>query len=179
MVNLPETEQINPGLNQQKKNEDSQTEMGLLPEDQFPVTLVETIDGDIIKVRVMGKIETDRYLLIDTPESKKPGRCVQPYAKEAFERNNELVKNGSLTLEVEPGNRRDGYGRLLAYVYVDGKSVQETLLKEGLARVGYMMDPPYKYLNLNKDNENQARRSQINIWSRSGFVTKWGIEGCE
>ncbi|WP_284035637.1 thermonuclease family protein [Neobacillus sp. 114] len=105
--------------------------------------------------------------------------CVQPYAKEAFERNNELVKNGSLTLEVEPGNRRDGYGRLLAYVYFDGKSVQKTLLKEGLARVGYIMDPPYKYLNLNKDNENLARSIQINIWSRSGFVTKWGFEGCE
>ncbi|MEY2195687.1 thermonuclease family protein [Neobacillus sp. BF23-41] len=46
------------------------------PNGQVPVTLVDTIDGDTIKVRVQGKIETVRYLLIDTPESKKPKMCV-------------------------------------------------------------------------------------------------------
>lgn len=179
MVELPEAEQTNPGVNQQQEEEVSQIEVGLMQEGQVPVTLVETIDGDTIKVKFIGKIETVRYLLIDTPESKKPGMCVQPYAKEAFERNNELVKNGSLTLELEQGSTRDGYGRLLAYVYVDGKSVQETLLQEGLARVGYIMNPPYKYLKLYKDDENLARRGHMNIWSRSGFVTKWGFAGCE
>jgi micrococcal nuclease len=166
MVDLPEAEQNNPGVNLQ---EDIQPDVVSMPEGQVAVTLVETIDGDTIKVKFMGQIETVRYLLIDTPESKKPGMCVQPYAKEAFERNNELVKNGSLTLEMEQGNSRDNYWRLLAYVYVDGKSVQETLLQEGLARVGYIMNPPYKYLKQYKDDENLARRSQINIWSMSGF----------
>ncbi|MFC4799474.1 thermonuclease family protein [Neobacillus sp. GCM10023253] len=178
MVNLPETEQNNPSVNHQQKKGDSQSEVGLLPDGQVPVNLVETIDGDTIKVRVMEKIETVRYLLIDTPESKKPGMCVQPYAKEAFLRNNELVKNGSLTLELEQGNTRDGYGRLLAYVFVDGKSIQETMLQEGLARVGYIMNPPYKYLKLYKDDESQEKRNKENIWSRPGFVTKWGFNGC-
>lgn len=179
MVDFPEAEQTNPGVNQQQEEEVSQIEVGLMQEGQVPVTLAETIDGDTIKVKFIGKIETVRYLLVDTPESKKPGMCVQPYAKEAFERNNELVKNGSLTLELEQGSTRDGYGRLLAYVYVDGKSVQETLLQDGLARVGYIMNPPYKYLKLYKDDENLARRGHMNIWSRSGFVTKWGFAGCE
>jgi micrococcal nuclease len=75
-------------------------------------------------------------------------------------------------------NRRDSYGRLVAYVYVDGQSVQETLLKEGFARVGYIMNPPYKYLTLYRDNESLAKRSQLNIWSRPNFVTKWGFNGC-
>jgi micrococcal nuclease len=91
-----------------------------------PATLVAIIDGDTIKVMVNGKIETVRYLLIDTPESKSPKTCVQQYAKEAFLRNSELVKSGKLTLEVEQNNTRDSYGRLLAYVYVDGKSIQGT-----------------------------------------------------
>jgi micrococcal nuclease len=178
MVNPTDTEQNNPGVHQQKKGE-SQSELASLPDGQVPVTLVETIDGDTIKVIVMGKIETVRYLLVDTPESKKPGMCVQPYAEEAFERNNELVQSGLLTLEVEQGNTRDAYGRLLGYVYVDGKSVQETLLQDGLARVGYIINPPYKYLNLYKEDESLARRSQLNIWSLSGLVTKRGFEGCE
>src|SRR3954452_10798863 len=61
------------------------------PSDQLPITLVETVDGDTLKVGVNGKVETIRYLLIDTPESRKPGMCVQPFAKDAFNRNNQLV----------------------------------------------------------------------------------------
>nr|WP_281250291.1 thermonuclease family protein [Virgibacillus proomii] len=41
-------------------------------------------------------------------------------------------------MEFDVGELKDKYGRLLAYVYVDGKSVQETLLKEGLPRVAYI-----------------------------------------
>lgn len=145
---------------------------------QVSVTLIEAIDGDTIKVRFNGKVETVRYLLIDTPESKNPNMCVQPYAKEAYLRNSELVKSGKLTLEFEQGNIRDCYGRLLAYVFVDGESIQGTLLNEGYARVAYIMDPPYKYLEQFKDIENQAKQEKMHIWSRVDFVTNWGFNGC-
>lgn len=36
----------------------------------IPVKLIETVDGDTIKVNYKDKEETVRYLLIDTPESK-------------------------------------------------------------------------------------------------------------
>ncbi|PGY06348.1 hypothetical protein COE25_28090 [Bacillus sp. AFS031507] len=150
----------------------------VIPIGQVPVTFVDTVDGDTIKVRVKGKIETVRYLLIDTPESKKPDMCIQPYAMAAYLRNDELVKSGILTIELEQENTKDSYGRLLAYVYVDGKSVQETLLKEGFARVGYIMKPPYRYLDLYRDDESLARREKLNIWSRPNFVTKWGFSWC-
>jgi endonuclease YncB( thermonuclease family) len=149
-----------------------------LPIHRMPITLVETIDGDTIKAKVKGSIETIRYLLVDTPESKNPRMCVQPYAKEAFQRNYELVREGGLTLELEQGETRDSYGRLLAYVYVDGKSVQETLLTEGYARVAYIMNPPYKYLPQYTTDESLAKRRGVNIWSRTGFVTNWGFKGC-
>jgi micrococcal nuclease len=150
----------------------------VLPTNQVTITLVDIIDGDTIKVRINGKMETVRYLLVDTPESKNPKKCVQPYAKEAFFRNSELIKSGNLTLEYEQGNTRDMYGRLLAYVYVDGESIQESLLNEGYARVAYIMDPPYKYLKQFREDESLAKREKINIWSRSDFVTNWGFNGC-
>jgi len=153
-------------------------EVLVIPTGQVLVTLVDTVDGDTIKVRVRGKIETVRYLLIDTPESKKPDMCVQPYAMEAFVRNDKLVKSGILTIELEQDNTRDSYGRLLAYVYVNGQSVQETLIKEGFARVAYIMNPPYQYLALYRDDERLAKRSKLNIWSRLNFVTRWGFNGC-
>ena len=37
----------------------------VIPTGQVPVTFVDTVDGDTIKVRVKGKIENVRYLLID------------------------------------------------------------------------------------------------------------------
>ncbi|WP_284035638.1 hypothetical protein [Neobacillus sp. 114] len=73
MVNLPETEQNYPSVNHQQKKGDSQSGVGLLPDGKVPVTLLETIDGDTIKVRLMGKIETVRYLLIDSAEIEKAG----------------------------------------------------------------------------------------------------------
>jgi micrococcal nuclease len=85
---------------------------------EVPIKLINIIDGDTIKVNVNGKMETVRYLLIDTPESKNPKTCVQFYAKEAFLRNSELVKSGKLTLEFEQENTRDSYGRLLAYMFL-------------------------------------------------------------
>jgi micrococcal nuclease len=147
-------------------------------ESEIPIALVDIIDGDTIKVHVNGKIETVRYLLIDTPESKNPKTCIQLYAKEAYLRNSELVNSGKLTLEFEQRNTRDAYGRLVAYVYVDGESIQGTLLKEGYARVAYIMNPPYKYLELFRKEENLAKREKFNIWSRLNFVTNWGFNGC-
>ena len=81
-------------------------------------------------------------------------------------------------MEFEQENIKDSYGRLLAYVYVDGKSVQGTLLKEGYARVAYIMNPPYKYLEQFREEENKAKREKINIWSRLNFVKNWGFNGC-
>lgn len=147
------------------------------PSNRVPVTLTKTVDGDTIKVMYKGKEESVRYLLIDTPESKKPGSCVQPYAESAYNRNKQLVNSGKLTIEFEK-SERDKYDRLLAYVFVDGKSVQETLLKEGYARVAYIYEPPYKYLSRYKKAEDAAKAKHSNIWSKSGLVTDKGFNGC-
>ncbi|QIW79942.1 thermonuclease family protein [Bacillus tequilensis] len=142
------------------------------------VTLDRAVDGDTIKVNYNGKKDTVRYLLVDTPETKKPNSCVQPYGKDASKRNKELVNSGKLQLEFDKGDRRDKYGRLLAYVYVDGKSVQETLLKEGLARVAYVYEPNTKYINQFKKDEQEAKTEKLSIWSKNGYVTERGFNGC-
>ncbi|WP_243572741.1 endonuclease YokF [Bacillus stercoris] len=142
------------------------------------VTLDRAVDGDTIKVTYNGNVDTVRYLLVDTPETKKPNSCVQPYGEDASKRNKELVNSGKLQLEFDKGDRRDKYGRLLAYVYVDGKSVQETLLKEGLARVAYVYEPNTKYIDLFKKDEQEAKSEKLSIWSKNGYVTDRGFNGC-
>ncbi|MCJ8223675.1 MULTISPECIES: thermonuclease family protein [Bacillus subtilis group] len=142
------------------------------------VDLVKSIDGDTIKVKYKGEVKTVRYLLIDTPETKKPNSCVQPYGESASEVNKELVSNGRLELEFDKGDRTDKYGRLLAYVYVDGKSVQEILLNKGLARVAYVYPPNTKYLDRFREAEQKAMNNHTMIWSKSGYVTDHGFKGC-
>ncbi|NUI60837.1 thermonuclease family protein [Bacillus amyloliquefaciens] len=142
------------------------------------VTLNRTVDGDTIKVNYKGEIKTVRYLLVDTPETKKPNSCVQPYGEDASARNKQLVNNGKLQLEFDKGDRTDKYGRMLAYVYVDGKSVQETLLKEGLARVAYVYEPNTKYLDTYKKDEQVAKDKDLKIWSKNGYSTDKGFNGC-
>lgn len=163
--------------NQSKTNNSQGKKQGTSVANQIPVSLIETVDGDTIKVNYKGREETVRYLLVDTPESKKPGMCVQPYAESAYLRNKQLVNSGKLTLEFD-GNQRDKYDRLLAYVFVNGKSVQEQLLKEGYARVAYVYDPPYKYLSRFEKDEEYAKQKRLNIWSKSGYVTDHGFNGC-
>ncbi|MCY8923045.1 thermonuclease family protein [Bacillus atrophaeus] len=142
------------------------------------VTLDRAVDGDTIKIKYNGNVDTVRYLLVDTPESKKQDSCVQPYGEDASKRNKELVSDGKLQLEFDKGDRRDKYGRLLAYVYVDGKSVQETLLKEGLARVAYVYEPNTKYIDQFKKDEQEAKTERLSIWSKNGYVTDRGFNGC-
>lgn len=143
--------------------------------DHIPVQLVQTVDGDTIKVLYNGKEKTVRYLLIDTPETKHPQLGAQPFGKEAFNRNKQLVNSGSLSIEFDIGDRFDKYGRLLAYVYVDGKSVQEQMVKEGLGRVAYVYPPNTRHLNLYEDAQAYAKKKQMGIWSIEDYTTEKGF----
>ncbi|MFD5853767.1 thermonuclease family protein [Cytobacillus pseudoceanisediminis] len=79
-------------------------------------------------------------------------------------------------MEFDVGERQDRYGRLLAYVYVNGKSVQEILLEEGLARVAYVFPPNTRYLSDYEAAEKRARDKEIGIWSIDGYATPKGFK---
>lgn len=143
--------------------------------DQIPVTLVSTTDGDTIRVMYKGVDEPVRYLLIDTPETSHPRLGKQPFGPEAKERNRALVNSGKLTLEFDIGEKRDKYGRLLAYVYVDGKSVQETLIREGLARVAYVYPPNTRHLNPYEEAQKEAQSKKAGFWAIEDYATDSGF----
>lgn len=140
-----------------------------------PVEYVKTIDGDTIWVNYEGEERKVRYLLIDTPEMGRKGEEDEPFAKEAKLRNEEILKSGQLELEFDVGDREDKYDRLLAYLYIDGESVQEKLIEEGLARVGYIYEPNTKYVDIFKEAERKAKDQKENIWRVEGYVTNRGF----
>lgn len=141
----------------------------------IPVEFVKTIDGDTIWIEYEGEERKLRYLLIDTPELNHKQQGKQPFADEAKERNDELLKSGQVEIEFDIGEREDKYGRLLAYVYVDGESVQEKLIEEGLARVGYIYPPNTKHVDPYKEAEASAKQAGVGIWSIEDYVTERGF----
>ena len=142
----------------------------------IPVELIKTIDGDTIKIMYEGKEENVRYLLIDTPETNHPRLGKQPFGQQAKVRNQELLQKGQLEIEFDVGGKYDKYDRLLAYIYIDGKSVQEQLLKEGLARVAYVYPPNTRHLDAFKKAEQQAKKSGIGIWTLEDYTTDRGFD---
>ncbi|RFU63469.1 thermonuclease family protein [Peribacillus glennii] len=143
----------------------------------FSVTVVEVIDGDTVKIKMRdGRKETTRLLLIDTPETVHPTKPVQPFGPEASQFTKELLPPGK-NVEVEPGiSERDKYGRLLAYFYVDGKSVNKMLIEKGLARVAYVYAPNTKYIDEFRKLQDKVRKKAIGIWSIENYATSDGFE---
>jgi micrococcal nuclease len=86
------------------------------------------IDGDTIVLR---SGETVRYLLIDAPETAHPPHC---YGMEALEANRALVDGRTIRLRYDV-QCEDPYGRLLAYVTVADREVNQTLVERGFACV--------------------------------------------
>jgi endonuclease YncB( thermonuclease family) len=88
---------------------------------------VVLVDGDTLKYDG----EIIRLVDIDTPESFH-SRCAQELvlALAAKARLRQLVDAGPLMVE---RHGKDRYGRTLARVFVDGRDVGDTLLREGKA----------------------------------------------
>ncbi|PCF85827.1 alpha/beta hydrolase [Staphylococcus delphini] len=127
---------------------------------------IKHIDGDTSKFNIDGKEKTVRYLLIDTPETKHPRLGVQPFGREASERTRSLLSSAKkIEIEYDVGPKTDKYGRDLAYVFVDGKMVNEILVREGLAKVAYVYPPNTKYLDRLKAAEALAKQEKLGIWS--------------
>ena len=88
------------------------------------------IDGDTIVLRNGTKV---RYKGINTPEIPHKDSPGEPFGWKATKRNRKLVQNKYVTL-VQDDEKRDRFGRLLAYVFLpDGRMVNEILVREGMA----------------------------------------------
>ncbi len=99
-----------------------------------PALVTHVVDGDTIEVRLPDGAEEDvRYIGVDTPESVDPEEPVQCYAKRASHFNERLVGGRRVRLRFDR-ERRDVYGRLLAYVYRGSLLVNAALVRRGMAR---------------------------------------------
>ena len=119
------------------------------------------VDGDTIYVGD----ESVRLIGIDTPETKAPNTPVECFGKAATAEITRLVDGRRVRLEFDV-ERRDRYGRQLAYVYrrPDGMFVNAELVRRGFA--GAATYPPNvehadRFVRL----EREARQAGRGLWS--------------
>ncbi|MCH4824841.1 MAG: thermonuclease family protein [Planococcus sp. (in: firmicutes)] len=143
--------------------------------DQIDVEVTQVIDGDTIKIMYEGQEVTVRYLLMDTPETNHPSLGEQPLGKDATEENKRIIESGDVSIEFDVGDRFDDYDRLLAYIYVDGESVQEQMIRAGLARVAYVFPPNTRYLDQFEQAEQIAKENRVGIWQYENYSTNRGF----
>jgi micrococcal nuclease len=125
------------------------------------------VDGDTVDVVVEGEIVRVRLIGIDTPETVDPRKPVQCFGAEASQHLRDLLANQIVTLERDVSQGEvDKYDRELAYLILpDGSNVAELMLRDGFA-YEYTYDSAYKYQEVFKNAEQDARDNESGLWSR-------------
>lgn len=126
---------------------------------EFPqqATAKRVIDGDTIEL-TNGTIV--RYVGITAPETG------DPFEEQATEENKRLVEGKKIRLEYD-NYKGDKFGRILAYVFRDGKNISVELARKGLARVViYEKRKPLIYQTELLKAQDEAQKKKIGIWSK-------------
>lgn len=107
----------------------------------YKAKCISVIDGDTILADISLGFDVwvkqrIRLLGIDTPETYGVKKDSEEYAAGMLAKNRviDLLLNKEMLIVTEK-DKTEKYGRYLATVYVDNLNVNETLIKEGLAKV--------------------------------------------
>lgn len=130
--------------------------------------VVSVVDGDTVRARdSRGKIRRIRYEGIDCPEDGGGRFPSDPLGRRATVMNGELVSGK--TVEVFFGAERfDSYGRLLGFVFADGKNVGLELAGAGLATLFETDGQDAEIMDGMRDALKRAKRAKKGIWAGDG-----------
>ena len=104
-----------------------------------------------------------RLIGVDCPELKRA-----LWGKRARDFTRKMVLGKIVRLETDV-RVRDKYGRLLAYVWVGDKMLNEQLLREGLA-VLLTIPPDVRYVERFKKAQEEARKNKKGFWAEGGLA---------
>ena len=125
--------------------------------------VLKVVDGDTIQIDYNGTKERVRLIGIDTPESVHPDENKNTEnGKKASEYTKKLLTGKKVQLELDV-QERDKYGRILAYVYLDGKMVNKKLLEDGYAQVA-TYPPNIKYVKEFLKIQEKAKEQNKGLW---------------
>jgi len=122
--------------------------------EEFNARVIVVMDGDTVMVLRDGKKIKIRLANIDAPESD------QVFGKES----RQALVNRVLKKQVHVNSQAvDNYGRMIAEISVDGKSVNEEQVQNGMAWEYSHFHSNKRYLSLNK----QAQQARRGLWAQA------------
>lgn len=147
--------------------------------ERVSVELLDVVDGDTIDVRLPdGSEETVRLVGVDTPEvhvendpaeyegipdTTAGATCLREAGHDASAYLDRRLEAGNVSLVFDPNtDRRGGYDRLLAYVYVGEHNLNYDLVATGNARV---YDTDFVLRDSFDGVEQRARTNGTGLWT--------------
>lgn len=134
-------------------------------------TVVKIVDGDTIHVQLNGRVEKVRYIGVNTPEIHHPTKGREPYGDVAREMNRRTVEGKWVTL-VYDVQQRDKFGRVLAYVYVNGYMVNGALVHWGYAEAA-TYPPNVRHAEYFRGLDRAAREAGRGLWGDKEAVAHY------
>ncbi len=147
------------------------------PDSVLPARVVRVVDGDTVRARLEGREERVRLVGLDAPE-RAPGQHLDQQAKQlgipqealrrwahaayAFARRHLAGQQVALELDTE---ERDGFGRLLAYVWVGRVLFNLELVREGYAWA-HPVPPNLRYAERLAACQREAQEARRGLWER-------------
>lgn len=126
--------------------------------------VLRVVDGDTLllrkdhlRVRLQG---------VDTPETVKEDTPVEAWGPEATAYTERFIREARNQVHITvDGEGVDQYGRHLAFVWYDGRLLNEELIEAGLARAKLAYDYSQEMKDRLRAAQNKARREKRGIWS--------------
>lgn len=137
--------------------------------------VVRIVDGDTIVVDIhevepgagageagVGEHKV-RLLGIDTPESVRPGHPVECFGRESTAALEALLAGAEVRL-VKDVEERDGFDRLLRYVYIGDELANARMVANGYA-TAFTYPPNIRHSELFVQLQREAREGDRGLWS--------------
>lgn len=129
--------------------------------------VVSIHDGDTVTLDINGREEKIRLIGMDAPELGQ-----RPWGQRAKKHLDEfLSKDQSVTLEYDI-EKRDRYGRLLAYLWTKNKTmINLRMVADGYA-VLLTIPPNVRHVDEFRQAQKKAREAKLGIWAKGGLREK-------
>ncbi len=131
-----------------------------LPLAGVDLSVQRVIDGDTLLLESGQRV---RLIGVDTPETKHPDRPPEPWGPEATEFTRQFVKGHPIRL-VYDRERFDDYFRVLAFVFVEDRCLNEELIRAGLSPAKLRFPLRSDFRTRFRKAEEEARKAKRGLW---------------
>lgn len=138
------------------------------------VTLVSCTDGDTAVFSTGSNSFPVRFLGIDTPESTYR---IDPWGKAASLYTCDKLTNATEIVLEADGDRMDGNGRYLAWIWYDGRLLNLELIEQAFSNAKGTYDT--KYEDVVYDAELRTQITQRRVWGEDDPSYDYSLEGTQ